>query len=127
MADLSEILENISNSNTNVKDLTKSLNELGKAREKAFAAGDPKLLLQIREMEKSVRRLIKTTQDQSKIENEIKELYKNKLELTDEQIEAYARAAKEHEKSTSQFLKNEQTLLLATERKENFQKNIKRH
>ena len=75
MADLGKILEGLANQSTNVEQLTKSLKQLEKASSEAFAAGDPKLLKQLQEMEAGVKKLMKTTEKQKAVSEEMRKEY----------------------------------------------------
>lgn len=97
--DISSTLETIASQSTQVDQLTKSLNELSAAKNKALKAGDVSALVNLNKMEKSIKKLIATSEQYAQAQEQVQAAQKEGRELTEEELENLDKLNKEYKNS----------------------------
>jgi hypothetical protein len=103
MASLDEIISKLNSKSSNLEELIKTLNALSDAKNKAFKEGDPKALLQLSKMEKSIEKVIKAQKNRLKVEEDLKKAHAQGKTLSEEHIRSTEKAIKQEEKAVKSF------------------------
>ena len=100
--DITSTMQNLAENANSIDQLTKSLESFTDAKKKAFSKGDIAVLLTFTKMEKSLKKLIDTTEKYNRVQEELKAVQKSGKQATEDQLESYVSASSATKKAESE-------------------------
>ena len=86
MADITDILQSITQSVSGLEGVNRALDEFNKLKKDALRAGDGKAILELEKLEKASKKYIRSQEELVKLQDEIQESYKKTGEASQEQL-----------------------------------------